>query len=191
MTQYFEMKPNHYLDFGVTKYPLLGAQSILGGRIIEKNILPQLVYEVDFPDDTDLPHFLTGGIVLASGRLIELLRSQGVDNFQAFPVEVLNPETGKKRQGYYLFNVIGLLAVVDLNKSAYDELMPASPHGSHVPLAAFSEIVIDSKRTMGMLMFRLAENPTVLLIHEKIVDALSENRPENGWGIMVVEVESV
>jgi len=191
MTQYFEMESDNYLDFSITKYPKLSPQSILGGRIIEQNILPQLVYEVDFPDDTDLPHLLTGGAVLVSQRLIELLKSQGVDNFQAFPVEILNPETSKKRLGYYLFNVIGLLKVVNLDKSAYDELMPASPDGIDVPLAAFNQIVIDSKKTMGMLMFRLAEDPTVLMIHEKIVDALFDNRPENGWGIDVVEVESV
>jgi len=122
---------------------------------------------------------------------IDLLKSQGVNNFQAFPAELFNPETGKKRLEFYLFNVIGLLKAVNLDKSDFDVLMPASSDGVDTVLAAFHKIVLDSKKTMEMKMFRLAEDPGTLIIHEEIVDALSNNRPENGWGIDVIEVESV
>jgi len=189
MTKYFKMESDNYLDFGVTKSPRLG-QSILGGRNIEQDILPHLVYEVDFPDSIELPHFLTGRTVLARQKLIDLLKSQ-VDNFQAFPAVILNPERGKKRSGFYLFNVHGMLKIVNLEESGYDELMSASSDGLHAPLVAFNKIAINSHKTMGMLMFELAEDPTALLIHESTVNALSDNRPENGWGIDVIEVESV
>ena len=191
MTQYFEVESDNFLDFGVTKSPKLGSQSILGGRIIKQDLLPPLVYEIDFPNDVELPHFLTGGTVLASQRLINLLRSQGVENFQAFHAELLNPDTGKKWSQYYLFNVIGLIKAANMDKSDYDELMPASPDGINIPLVAFNKISIDKSKTRDTLMFRLAEDPTVLIVHEKIVDALDDNRPEEGWGIDVIELESV
>jgi hypothetical protein len=185
------MESDNYLDYGVTKAPKLGSQSILGGGLIHQQALPPLVYEIDFPDNMDVPHLLTGGTVLASERFINLLKTEAVDNFQAFPVEILNPVTGKRRNEFYLFNVVGLVKASDMTKSTYDELMAGSSDGIETPLVAFNEIVIDCEKTMGLSMFRLAEDPTALIVSENIVEALSDNLPENGWGIDVIELKCV
>lgn len=190
MTQYFKMESDNFLDYGLTKSPSLAEHSILGGKVISPEQLPPLVFEVNFPNDVHMPHFLTGGSVLVSKLFISVLTSVGVNNFQSFPVVITNPETGKKWNDYFLFNVLGKIKAANLVKSQYSELMPASADGVDVPLLAFKEIVLDVDKTLGELMFRLAEDSTALIVHERIVDTLSDSRPDGGWGIDVIELDN-
>ncbi|GAA0891088.1 hypothetical protein GCM10009122_07670 [Fulvivirga kasyanovii] len=38
-------------------------------------------------------------------------------------------------------------------------------------------------------MFRLAESPSELIIHESVVNELVKERPDEGWGIEIVDME--
>jgi hypothetical protein len=40
-------------------------------------------------------------------------------------------------------------------------------------------------------MFRLAEEPISVIVSDRVVNALSNNRPDDGWGIVVEEVDVV
>jgi len=60
---------------------------------------------------------------------------------------------------------------------------------SSLPLAGFQELVIDSQKTNGLLLFRLAENPIKLIVHEKVIDSLAKNSSPDGWGVSAIELK--
>ncbi len=192
MKKYFKLEDDNYLDYGLTKVPEIDdEQSEMSGSMIDPAKLPPLIFEHDFPRGEPMPHFLTGGTVLASKTLIDLLTKIGVNNFQAFPAQLVNPETGEKRDDYFLFNVIGLMKVANLEKSEYDGLMDGNPEGIDAPLVAFKKLTINRNQVGDADMFRLAEEPITIIISERIDDALVKYRPEGGWGIIVEEVDVV
>ncbi len=194
MKKYFKMRSSNYVNYGLRKAPKLGyEQSVTSGSMIDPAKLPPLVFEYNFPRGETMPHFLTGGTVLASKSLIDLLKKIGVDNFQAFPAQLINPETGEKRDDYFLFNVLGLMKVANLEASKYDTLMGGDPEGIHapLPLLAFKSLAINGDQVGDIDMFRLAEQPMRIIISERIDNALIKYRPEGGWGIVVEEVDVV
>ena len=189
MNQYFKLESSNYVNFGISKSPKLAEQSVMKGQFIDPDKLPELIFEHDFPVGEPMPHYLTGGTVLASQKLLKVLDNAGVDNYQAFPAILVNPQTKEIKRDYYLFNVLGLLKATSLNDSNYDELMKGSPEGIDLPLVAFNKIVIDSKKTYGTYMFRLAEEPVSIIVNTQIIHALKNNKPDEGWGIIVEELE--
>lgn len=191
MNKYYQLTDDYFLDYGITDGPTLPDESVMAGKWVDADTLPKLVYEVDVPDDESCPHFMSGEAVIVSEQFIKVLQSAGVTNFQQFPALLINPDTKKQRTGYFLFNVLGMLKAADLQKSSFDTLMEADEEGVEVPLVAFNEIVLDGSKPRGLRMFRMAEDPTVLVIDEHIKTALKENRPEGGWGVMYEEIDVV
>ncbi len=185
MSSYYKLESSNYVSFGIQNAPKLGEQSVMAGRVLDPSKLPLLVYEHNFPCNEPLPHFLTGGTVLASQTFLNVLEFVGVDNYQAFPVVLINPDTHEKREDYFLFNVLGLVQAANLGESHYDELMPGNSGGANVPLVAFQDLVIDSKRTQSLDMFRLAEEPISIVVSDSVVQGLKQNKPEGGWGIVI------
>ena len=59
-----------------------------------------------------------------------------------------------------------------------------------MPLVAFNQVALDSEKIRGLRLFRLAEDPTILIIDDIIKSALKQNRPEEGWGVMFEELDS-
>ncbi|TEW42874.1 hypothetical protein [Psychromonas algicola] len=114
MNQYYKFSTTGYVDFGVQKAPLLREQSVMQGRVIDPQKLPKLIFEHNFPIGESIPHFLTGGTVLASNKLLTVLESAGVDNYQAIPATLINPNTNEIRActvkfiGNTLLNIHGL-----------------------------------------------------------------------------------
>lgn len=192
MTKYFRMRSDNCVDHGVTKSPKLrDDSSFLTGKIIDAAQLPALVFEVSFPEDEKVPHLLAGPVPLASKALINALADAGVDNFQTFAAKVVNPAIDKEWADYFAFNVIGSIGAAHLDRSQYDTLMDGDPEGVGVPLLAFRDITLDGGKLRGMALFRLAESPVALIVSEKIFDSLVRNRPGDGWGIDLVEVDVI
>ncbi|WP_426754617.1 imm11 family protein [Myxococcus sp. Y35] len=189
MSKYYQLSEDYFLDHGITAGPTLPDESIMAGKRVEADVLPELIFEISTPDDEPCQHFMSGGAVIVSQRFIEVLREAGVTNFQVFPALLINPETQKQRTGFFLFNVLGITTAADMQRSSFDVLMEAGTGGPDVPLVSFKQIVLDATKARGLHMFRLAESPSVLVIDETIKTALKENRPEEGWGIVLEEIE--
>jgi hypothetical protein len=100
-------------------------------------------------------------------RLIETLRSTGVDNLQTFPAEVLDTASGAISREHQVVNIIGLVSCADLDASR------SRPLGD---VNFFDQVVLDPSRTSGALMFRLAESPIEVIVHEKVADAIRAGR---------------
>jgi len=190
MKKYYQIYDDYFLDYGLIGGPELPDGSVYAGKVTDEKDLPGLVYEINVPDDQECPHFMTGEAVLVSGLFVEVLHDLGVDNFQAFPAVLFNSETGKKRGNYFLFNVLGLVQGADLNGSTFDMLMEGDQEGVDVPLVAFNHLVLDSSNLHDLKMFRLAEDPSTLVMDEYVVNGLKQRRPLDGWGVIFEELET-
>lgn len=116
------------------------------------------------------------GSNLMQQRLVDVLRSAGVDNLQTFPVEIRQKDTGEEVPGYTVVNIVGRVSCAVLDKS------------DATPLADvyhFDKLTIDPNKTQGKLMFRLDESPMIVLVHEKVAEAI-----KNG-GFLGVTLEEV
>ncbi|MBK6694609.1 MAG: hypothetical protein IPG50_20725 [Myxococcales bacterium] len=91
----------------------------------------------------------------------------GVDNIQYLDAVLKNPDTGAEYRDYKAYNIVGLVACADLVASRYLGGGSGSPGD-----LGFESLVIDESKTGGALLFRLAENASAIVVHEKVKDAL-------------------
>ena len=112
------------------------------------------------PDD-----FQDMSVPLMSKRLRQAIESAGVDNIEFYPVTVRNSQTGEAYE-YFAFNLVGRVAAAD----------PAAKMSSHdgdfVGDTQVYELAIDESRARGLLMFRLEEKFTVILVHRTVKEAI-------------------
>lgn len=186
----------HYIDastlsdYTVTKEPQLPNDiEFIDGERIEQKLPNPLVFEVNYPSKEKLPHFVGMTIPVLSTLLVDTLRSAGVENFQVVPAVLRNPKINAEWGGYWAFNVIGLIAAANLELSEMDTI--EEDDAEDVPLMAFQVLVLDKSETRNASMFRLAENPGMLLIHDRVLQHLIKHRPANGWGFVGTEIETV
>jgi len=147
-------------------------------------------YRVDVSENAAWPHFMTGGALLVSGAFLRALESAGVTPCEAEPVSLVDARTGHARDGYFELKVLASRQAADLRGSTFDVLMEGSDDGTIPPTLAFTEVVLEAGRVGGSKMFRLAEDPTVLVIDETVRDALVAHRPAEGWGVILEELEA-
>jgi len=109
-------------------------------------------------------------VTLMSGPMVETLRRAGVDNLMTYPVTIVDEETGA-RWPFFAVNIIGRVAAADMVKSEW-----SSSHDPPQGDVEFETLVIDPARARGQLFFRLAENLTTILVHQRIKVALEKAR---------------
>jgi hypothetical protein len=115
------------------------------------------------PDMLDV--FLSKMIPLMSSRLVDALLKAGVDNLDTFAAEIIDPATGRAVGDHKAVNIVGKAECVNLAKSEYDPR-------SDFPMLEFEKIVLNESKIRGLKMFRLAENPSFILIDESVKKAL-------------------
>lgn len=113
-----------------------------------------------------------GGIIgasltLFSDQLKEALSKLNIDNIDYYPVLLENPDSGAVEAGYWLANVIDLVACVDVAKSVIVE----RPSGGKGSLESFT---VDPEKAKGNRLFRLAENPTLIVIDQDLRQSLED-----------------
>jgi len=108
------------------------------------------------------------GIPIMSRRMADALTEAGVDNLELFPAKLVHPGSGEAYE-YRAYNVIGLVAAADLDKSEW-----SSYDGRPVMDTSFESLVLDESKVGTQLLFRLAENVNALMIHERVRDHLTE-----------------
>ncbi len=103
------------------------------------------------------------GSDLMQDRLVKILNDAGVDNLQIFPAEVRRADTGEEVLGYVTANIVGRVSCANIEQSDVSPL--ADVHYFH-------DLVIDPSRTQGLLMFRVHESPMIVLVHERVANAI-------------------
>ena len=126
-------------------------------------------------------------IPLFSRRLVDALIKGGVHNIQTYETILTNVEGDNPppRDHYLAVNVIGLIDAADMEKSI---ISPGSKEELYT--TDFDSLVIDPKKAMDILMFRLAQNTSAVLVHKRVkeyvdaagIDTLTWFRPEEWAG---------
>lgn len=120
------------------------------------------------PGSGDYRGDIIGGVVtLFSEELIASLTKFGVDNIQSFAVDLKDSITGEIEYGYFLINIIGLVACVD------SDVGDMAPLDRPTSLEKFS---IDGSKASGFHIFRLKESPRLILISDQLHDYLVKEK---------------
>lgn len=131
----------------------------------------------------ELPSFLNAAIPLFKRSLLAALAACGVDNIDAYNVDLRDPETDSVIRDYRAVNLIGMIAAADMAKSD----ATVHPGGPALIDVTFDKLVVDTSRTRQVKMFRLAEATKTILVHQSVKDHLEASgfddlvfyRPEN------------
>lgn len=142
-------------------------KTLMTGSLVDESdlTLPWLFTVIVDPEEgLEMSDFYPGA-TLMSKRLVETLKSSGVDNLQTFTAEIKNSETGEIINDFVVVNVVGMVSCANVEAS------------DTTPLAGvnyFHDLVIDPGRTSGLLMFRLAESLMDIIVTEKVAKAIQE-----------------
>jgi len=115
------------------------------------------------------PDYYDDAISLMSPRLAKVLKDAGVDNIVYYPVTIKYRETDLKYE-WLAFNILGLISAVDDAKSDI-----TNPDGKNLINSTIKGFSIDISKTHHQLLFRLAENVMITLVHEDIKKAIEES----------------
>ena len=121
------------------------------------------------------------GIPIMSERMVQALLSAGVNNVEFHEAVLINTVTGEKYP-YRAFNVVGLVAAANLDRSECD-----IHDGVPVADVSFYKLVLDESKCRSCLMFRLEENVSTLMVHDSVrqellsrgIDMLKFIKPED------------
>lgn len=147
-------------------------KSLKLGKPMAPDIEVPFVYNMEIDEDELDPHAeialpdydMEGPIF--SKRLLETIQNAGVDNLEIFPAVICNEDSGEKIVDQYLaVNIIGLVACADMDAS---ESRPLA--GSHF----FINLKVDPAKIQDQLLFRLAEQPSDIIIHGSIANAIKD-----------------
>jgi hypothetical protein len=115
------------------------------------------------------PELTWNPLPLMSRRLVAALQSSGINNLQTYQTRLTNPQ-GQTPVDYYLaVNIVGLVAAADLGESLTD------PNGTDTLLSVdFQSLTVDPMKSRDALIFRLAENVSAVLVHERVREFVEE-----------------
>jgi hypothetical protein len=135
---------------------------------------PIKVYIKEGRENDPWPSFLHQPLPVMNTKLLETIRSVGVDNIDAYKAEFYYHDESLASSDYWAINLVGKLTVADLSKSTYD-----NEQQDRTVAMTFETLVVDKKKTHSMLMFRLAENITTILVHERVKIAVEKANISN------------
>jgi len=186
-TTYFEIRPN------LSEEPRIDEKNaercdFRRGSIIKLEHAGALNVTLGDSDVSPPPSaFIGQRIIIASDRLISILTKSGIYNLQLFPA-LLRCGTSKRfLEAYQVVNVIGLVDAAD-SESSTGEVLFENEGG--IDIVDYDNLVISRSRSMGMDLFLLASNPEKLIISGRVMGALLEHTPEEGWGFIAEELET-
>jgi uncharacterized protein DUF1629 len=180
---YYEVMRYIYADFGVLNDPVPRPGLFLRGQPFTKPLPEPVVFPVSNTDEHP-PRGMEGiSVPVWSGALLRCLQGAGVDNLQVFHA-ILRNDAGREWRDYFAVNVLG--AVSCMAKSTEATRVAERPSG--MPFMKVHKLVMDPARAAGLELFRLAESPTMLLMHQRLLDALDKSAPPGGWGISAMPV---
>lgn len=112
------------------------------------------------------PELSDTNVPVMSARLKEALIAAGVDNINFLPITLRNSETGQTYE-YFAFNLVGLVGAADMTKSNI-----TSHDGDFFGDSVVHDLAIDESKINGLLMFRLKEKFSAVLVHKSVKDTI-------------------
>lgn len=167
----------HYVMAGEGKYPIaavedchdegIQAKSWLGGSYLDFKVPEPIVYDLEEDEYDEIPNvrILSKGLPIPfmHNSLYEALRAAGVDNLQVYRAVIRDLKRGIEYKDYKAFNIVGVVSAADMEAST---MMGTSD--STLIDADFDRLVLDESKCNGLLLFRLAENITAIVVDESV-----------------------
>jgi hypothetical protein len=176
---YFLMEPNDPPgEFGV-RLDLLNDDSdvswMMGSRF-PPDETPPVPLRLDFDPEsagTVLRDFYAVPVPLVSRRLLKILQESGVDNLDVYPAVITDPATGQVHDDHVAINIIGTVSAAHLTDSVFDARVPERRIS-----AAIDRLVVDEEAARDTLFFRLAENVSAIVVHERVKERVERENFE-------------
>ena len=108
----------------------------------------------------------TGRGHVFSEKLLDVLRSCGVDNIDTYACTIRNLVSGAEHHSHSVVNIIGKISCIDRSKS---QLVLAT--GEVDQILGYDRIRLDESKIGGARLFLLAEMPVQIVAHERVVEA--------------------
>lgn len=147
----------------IDEYPRIELDGWLLGKPFRSTIPEPLEIVLDDTVRGRMPDYFKGTIPLMSAGLLAALGAAGVDNLDTYRVELRKRDGTLASNLYKAVNVIGVVSAANMAESTVAEGLPVE-----LIATSFDSIVIDEKKAGDLLMFRLAEAVTTLLVHERV-----------------------
>jgi len=126
--------------------------------------VPQpLQFELDPNYGSRLLPLYNSTILLMQRRLLDAFQAAGVSNLDVYNASILDPRTKQAHTQHVAVNVIGMISAADMAKSKIDPNVP-----DRMISTDFQSVVIDEKKPRDALFFRLAENVSAIVVHERV-----------------------
>ena len=167
--EYYMLDAEHDEDtMMLSMLQAVGGVSWESGRSFPETVAAPLRVDVvdGYEDDTE-PLSYDSSVPMMSNDLLACLRTHGVDNIVSYPLVIRNKKTGEEIEGYSAINIIGLVSAADPGETVY-----SPDNSSRLIDADIDRLAIDSTRTHGFLLFRLAECVTGVVVHRTIKAAV-------------------
>jgi hypothetical protein len=127
-----------------------------------------------------LPYWVAPNVM--SDAFYKALCDAGVDNLDVYDAILRSEDGTVEYKGFKAYNILGLIRAADLSKTQF------SP-GSRLIDASIESLAIDADKAMGILMFRLAENVSAVMVHERVKRVIEPmnfpyvqfTEPKNFW----------
>jgi hypothetical protein len=120
---------------------------------------------------------------LMSDALADIIVGVGVDNLDLYEAVIADERGNVLRRGYKAFNLIGLIRAADLQGTVF---LPGNE--SRMIDASFEELKLDPNKTRGALMFRLAENVSLVVVHERVARVIEAAKLD---GVRLLKIADV
>lgn len=118
-----------------------------------------------YPDN--LKELYSADAMVMTNSLYEALLECGIGNMDKYDCVISNEETGFSTKDYVAVNLLGMVKAADIaNSNAVDG------REDQVVDADFDGVTIDENKAQEALMFRLAENTSAIMVHEKVKNHL-------------------
>ncbi|MCS7466709.1 hypothetical protein NZK35_08640 [Stieleria sp. ICT_E10.1] len=145
-------------------------------RFDDGSAITEEVPLIEIDIDADSGSVLTENLVanattglLFSEKLRKVLQSVGVDNLQYFDCVIHFAAENRDVTDYRLANIVGRVACVDESTSDF-MYMPSDP----TEIMMINKLGIDESKIEDLLMLRLHEYDQIILVHEKVKQAVTE-----------------
>lgn len=161
-------QPDHWDDCALLEAtPKPGGESWRMGMRFREPPTERVEILIDPTHSDRLKELYKKDALIMSKRMVKSLQGGGVDNLDVYEAVIRNPETRFETTDYVAVNLIGLVRAADL---AASEVVGGSADG--LIDVDFDSVVIDSGKARQLLMFRLAENTSAVVVHEQVRDRL-------------------
>jgi hypothetical protein len=111
---------------------------------------------------------------LMSKKLYNVLKNAGVFNLQIFDVTIQSKDQSVKISDFFAYNLVGLIRSADMKKSKF-----SPSNSSRETDVWFDQLKIKDSLETDLLMFRMAEDTSTILVHESIRKAIEAAGFEN------------